>query len=365
MQIELGALLGDGIGPDIVQATMSVMIQAGKRHGLNLKFIELPVSISAHETHGTTMPTETIDALSNLKGWVLGPVTTHNYPANDPTFVNPSGYLRKHFCLYANQRPARAFQGISSIRDDIDLVIMRENTEGFYADRSLYEGSGEFRPDADTVLSLRLVTREASLRIARQAFELARNRGDRRRVTAVHKANVLRSGCGLFLECCQEVAREYPDVTFDDCHVDACALYLITRPETFDVIVTTNMFGDILSDEAAGLVGGLGLAPGLNIGDDRAMAQATHGSAPEIAHLHVANPIAEILSGQMLMSWLAHQYSSEALLSAANDIERAIAAVLREGKSLTPDLGGRSGTQEMTQAIIQTLDDPEVMSLPA
>lgn len=356
MLIELGALLGDGIGPDIVRATMRVVSSAGKRHGLDLKFIELPVGLAAYDTHGTTMPVETTDALANLQGWILGPVTTHLYPTGNSNYINPSGFLRKHFCLYSNLRPARAFEGIASIHPDIDILIVRENTEGFYADRNLLDGNGEFRPNADTTLSLRVVTREASLRIARQAFELARARASRHHVTAVHKANVLRAGCGLFLECCREVAQDYPDVTFDDCHVDACALYLITRPETFDVIVTTNMFGDILSDEAAGLVGGLGLAPGLNVGGDHAMAQATHGSAPDIAHLQVANPISEILSGQMLLNWLAHHHSSEAILLAANDIERAVATVLLDGRILTPDLGGNSGTREVTQAIVEAVE---------
>lgn len=339
-----------------MRATMRVMEHAGQRHGVDIRFTELPAGLAAFQTHGSTMPAETVDALSQLEGWILGPVTHHTYPAGDPSYVNPSGFLRKHFSLYANVRPARTFPGVPSLRPNIDLIIVRENTEGFYADRNLVDGNGEFRPDPDTVLSLRVVTRRASLRVARAAFELARARDGRRRVTAVHKANVLRTGCGLFLACCQEVAEEFSDVVLDDCHVDACALYLVTRPETFDVIVTTNMFGDILSDEAAGLVGGLGLAPGLNVGDERAMAQATHGSAPDIADLHTANPVAEMLSGKMLLTWMGQRRSCAAPHWAAQDIESAIAAVLGEARVRTPDLGGSDNTHDFTRAVIDAME---------
>jgi 3-isopropylmalate dehydrogenase len=356
MRIELGTLLGDGIGPDIVRATMQVMLHAVRRRDVDLRFVELPAGLAALEAHGSTLPDKTVDALSQLEGWILGPVTHHLYPEGDDRFRNPSGFLRKHLSLYANVRPARAFDGVPCLRPDIDLVIVRENTEGFYADRNLVEGTGEFRPDHDTVLSLRVVTRRASTRVARRAFELARSRDKQRKVTAVHKANVLKSGCGLFLECCRDVATQFPDVAFEDCHVDACALYLVTRPETFDVIVTTNMFGDILSDEAAGLVGGLGLAPGLNVGDERAMAQATHGSAPDIAHLHTANPVAEMLSGAMLLRWLADRREHAALHDAARAIEGGVAIALRDRRLRTPDLGGANDTAGFTRTVLASMD---------
>lgn len=355
-RVTIASLLGDGIGPDIVPATMLVLAEAGRKHGVEIVFDVLPSGLAAVETHGSTLPQETLDRLPDYAGWILGPVATHLYPAGDQRYVNPSGYLRTRFQLYANIRPARSFEGIKgTVGSNIDLVIVRENTEGFYADRNVLDGNGEFRPDQDTVISLRVVTRRACTRLARRAFELASQRDGRRLVTAVHKANVLRRGDGLFLECCRAVAAEYPDVRLNDYHVDACAMYLITRGADFDVIATTNMFGDILSDEAAGLVGGLGLAPSLNQGDEHAMAQAVHGSAPDIAHLHTANPIAEILSGKLLLDWLAGRCSLPALLDAGRAVEQAVGAVLMDGAVATPDLGGTATTEELAQAVLARL----------
>lgn len=351
--VTIAVLQGDGIGPDIVSAAMRVLGEAGRKHGVQIDFDVLPSGLAAMETHDSTLPQETLDRLPDYPGWILGPVATHLYPSGDRRYVNASGYLRTRFQLYANIRPSRSLPGVSGMGSSVDLVIVRENTEGFYADRNVLDGNGEFRPDEDTVISLRVITRRACMRVARRAFELARQRGGRRTVTAVHKANVLRRGDGLFLDCCRAVAREYPDVALNDYHVDACALYLITRGSDFDVIVTTNMFGDILSDEAAGLVGGLGLAASLNQGDEHAMAQAVHGSAPDIAHLHNANPVAEILSGKLLLDWLAPRYALPSLLEAGRTVERAIETVLKDGTALTPDLGGTARTDEMAQAIVE------------
>jgi 3-isopropylmalate dehydrogenase len=355
-RVTIASLLGDGIGSDIVSATMMVLQEGGRKRGVEIAFDVLPSGLAAVETHGSTLPDETLECLPDYAGWILGPVATHLYPSGDRRYVNPSGYLRKRFQLYANIRPARSFTGVPAVGSDIDLVIVRENTEGFYADRNVLDGNGEVRPDEDTVISLRVVTRRACLRLAQRAFELARQRNLRRKVTAVHKANVLRRGDGLFLECCRAVAARFPDITLDDCHVDACAMFLITQGAEFDVLVTTNLFGDILSDEAAGLVGGLGLAPSLNQGDDHAMAQAVHGSAPDIAHLHIANPVAEILSGTLLLSWLAEQVTLPALHDVARDIEHAVAGVLAEfSPALTPDLGGTGNTRELARAIVTRL----------
>ncbi len=266
---------------------------------------------------------------------------------------NPSAVLRKRFELYANIRPARSFPGVPSLRPDVDVVVVRENTEGFYADRNMLDGSGEFKPTPDTVLSVRVVTRRASERVARAAFELASRRSNH--VTLVHKANVLKLGCGLFLDVCRSVASEYPDVRVDDYHVDAFAMHLIMHPQDFDVVVTTNLFGDILSDEAAGLVGGLGLAPGLNAGDDHAMAQAVHGSAPDIAGQGKANPVASILSLAMLLDWLGSRHGDDAASTAAKKITSAVERVLNAGKTSTPDLGGTATTAEMTDAIVKAM----------
>jgi 3-isopropylmalate dehydrogenase len=350
----VAALLGDDIGPDIVTSTMEIMKVACRSHGVALGFDVLPSGLAAFESHGSTLPPETRDALPRYRGWILGPVTHHKYEGSDGQ-INPSGYLRKTHELFEKVRPARSLPGVPALREDIDLVVVRENTEGFYSDRSVLDGNGEFRTDEDTVISVRVVTRKASLRVARHAFELARSRDGKKKVTAVHKANVLRRGDGLFLEAVREIAGEFPDIELETCHVDASAMFLVMRPQTFDVIVTTNLFGDILSDEAAGLVGGLGLASGLNVGRDHAMAQATHGSAPDISHLHIANPTAEILSGAMLLQWLAGIESMPLLAAAADSIQVAVLAVLREGEDVTPDLGGTATTQQMTAAIVARL----------
>ena len=353
--IRIATLLGDGIGPDVVRATMSVLERAGSNRGIDVEFSVLPSGLAAIEANGSTLPESTIEQLQSYPGWILGPVSHHIYPQGDSRYINPSGYLRKRFDLYANIRPSRAFEGVPSLYSDVDLVVVRENTEGFYADRNVLDGNGEFRPNEDTVISLRVITRKACLRIAKQAFLLAEQRAGKRKVSAIHKANVLRKGDGLFLECCREVASEYPEITLEDYHIDAFAMHLVTRPQDVDVVVTTNMFGDILSDEAAGLVGGLGMAPGLNAGRSYAMAQAVHGSAPDIEHLHVANPVSVILSGKLLLDWLSERQSMPELEKVAEDVERAVSKTLAEGRALTPDLGGRANTKEMTQAILENV----------
>jgi 3-isopropylmalate dehydrogenase len=354
-RVSIAVLPGDGIGPDIVESTVRVLDAAATKHGIALDFVPLPVGLQAIETHGSTLPEETLSALHRHKAGILGPVSHHIYPRDDSRYVNPSGYLRKHFDLYANIRPVVSLPGVKALQPDVDLVIVRENTEGFYADRNLLDGNGELRPNRDVVLSVRVVTRRASMRVADQAFRLARSRAGQRRVTAVHKANVLRLGDGLFLQCCRRVAKDFPDVQLDDLHVDAFAAALVQRPQQFDVIVTTNMFGDILSNEAASLVGGLGLAPGLNVGSKFAMAQAAHGSAPDIAHLRAANPVAEILSGTLLLRWLGDLHELPGLQQAAADIDFAIRETLRDGQVLTPDLAGTATTQAFTDAVLRRI----------
>ncbi|HWP34994.1 MAG TPA: isocitrate/isopropylmalate family dehydrogenase [Thermodesulfobacteriota bacterium] len=359
----LGVLEGDGIGPEVVRAAVQVVDAAcAAAGGPAIEWVPLPVGLAAYERDGTTLPAATLAALETCDGWLLGPVSTHAYDGGRPEMPNPSAVLRRRFDLYANVRPARSLRGVESRYAGVDLVIVRENTEGFYTDRNVLDGNGELRIDPDTVVSVRVVTRRASLRIAEYAFALAaeraRARGATARVTAVHKANVLRHGDGLFLACCREVAARYPEVRFDTAHVDAFAMFLVQRPEAYDVVVTTNLFGDILSDEAAGLVGGLGLAPSLNAGARVAMAQAVHGSAPDLAGRGVANPVAEILSAQMLLAWLGQRHDDEAARAAARRIGGAVERVLAEGRVRTPDLGGRHRTAELTSAIVDALDAP-------
>ncbi len=255
----------------------------------------------------------------------------------------------RHFDLYANIRPAYSFANLPSIHKDVDLVIVRENNEGFQPDRNMFAGSGEFMPSADMALSVRVITRQAAERLARVAFEQARRR--RRHVTAVHKDTVFKMGCGLFAATCREVAKGYPDVTYDEVIVDTFALKAVMKPQQFDVVVTTNMFGDILSDLTAGIVGGLGLAPALQRGPRYAMAQASHGSAPDIAGQGLANPYAEIMSMQMLLEWLGTERNDKTVLRAAAAVEQGVRDVIAEAKTLTPDMGGKASTSEMGKAI--------------
>src|SRR6185503_5954308 len=236
------------------------------------------------------------------------------------------------------------------VYDDVDLIIVRENNEGMPPDRNVFMGNGEFRPTPDMTIGIRVITREGSSKVARAAFELARTR-PRKKLTSVHKDTVFKLACGMFAEECRALAKEYPDIAYDEVLVDTMGMKLVMKPQQFDVIVTTNTFGDILSDVAAGLVGGLGLAPGLSAGPERAMAQATHGSAPDIAGKGIANPYAMIMSGQMLFTWLEHKHGQPKAVEAADLIERAMETVIRERKALTPDLGGRASTREMGDAV--------------
>jgi 3-isopropylmalate dehydrogenase len=356
--IEIPVLLGDGIGPEIVGATQQVMAAACEKVGISLAFSELPCGLDAIRTHGTTMPAETLDILDQSPGWILGPLTTHVY-AGTSGEPNVSAMLRKRYNLFANLRPVRgraqACCAEPAGTSGFDVLVVRENTEGFYADRNLHLGHGEFMPTPDVALAVRVITRAASMNVARAAFRQAEARSGR--VTIVHKANVLRVSDGLFVEVCGEIAEAYPRVQVNDLHVDAAATKLTTNPHAFDVILTTNMFGDILSNLVAGLAGSLGLAPSLNEGNEHAMAQASHGSAPDIAGTGQANPIAEILSGAMLLGWLSRRLGEPLLAPAAASIDAAVQTVLAAGRPeiLTPDLGGSGSTASVTDALLTAL----------
>src|SRR6202011_3032179 len=263
--------------------------------------------------------------------------------------INPSAELRVAFELYANIRPAPSRRALSILRRPMDLVIVRENTEGFYSDRNMFAGSGEFMPDPDMALSIRKITAKGSARVARAAFELARRRN--RKVTAVHKANVVKLSDGLFLREVRKVAESYPQVSLDELIVDATAALLIRNPDRFDVIVTTNMFGDILSDEAAELSGSLGLGGAINAGDAICIAQAQHGSAPDISGRNIANPTSLILSAAMLLDWRGRRDNDPRLMAGATDIEGAIVRVLGGPATRTRDVGGELGTERFSAAV--------------
>ncbi|OZM78850.1 isocitrate/isopropylmalate dehydrogenase family protein [Pseudonocardia sp. MH-G8] len=346
----LGVLHGDGIGPEIVPSAVAIVDAALAASGAApAEWVELPLGASAIATHGAPTPDSTLEALAGLDAWLLGPHDSASYPEPHRSQLNPSGTIRKHFGLYANIRPAKAFPGGNAIVENTDLVIVRENTEGFYADRNTHAGTGEFMPTPDVAIAMGIITRAATERIARTAFELAEARS--KKLTIVHKANVLKLTTGLFRTVCREVAADHPDVTVDDFHIDAMTMKLVRKADEFDVIVTENMFGDILSDLAGEVAGSLGIAPSVNSSDSHAMAQAAHGSAPDIAGQDLANPIAMILSSAMLLEWLAVRNDDPRLRDAGGRIERGVTTTVSGGTS-TPDLGGSASTTEFTTAVV-------------
>lgn len=350
MPYQIGVLPGDDIGLEVVPEAVKVADNAARLYGIDVHWHDMPIGMAAYRSHGSTLPDGTLTSLASLDGWVLGPIGHRNYPA-DERAINPHPILRRHFELFANIRPIRSFTSVPGLQQDVDVIIVRENNEGFQPDRNMFLGTGEFMPGPDLALSTRVISRTASRNVARAAFELARSRSGR--VTAVHKDTVFKLSCGLFAEACREVAAEYPDCTYDEAIVDTFAMQLIMSPQQYDVVVTTNLFGDILSDVAAGLVGGLGLAPGLSAGHRLAMAQATHGSAPDIAGQGVANPFAMISSVQLLLDWLGRQHEDTRLLGAAAAVNSALEATVNEAQHLTPDLGGSSTTSQMAERVIQ------------
>jgi 3-isopropylmalate dehydrogenase len=346
-------LPGDGIGPEIVASTLDILRAADERLSLKLSFETMEIGLKTLRRVGTTLPADVMKRIPQTDGVILGPVSHYEYPARDEGGINPSGELRVKLELYANIRPCFSRADLTILRKPMDLVIVRENTEGFYSDRNMFAGTGEFMPEPDMALSLRKVTAKASARVARAAFEIALRR--RRKVTAVHKANVLRLSDGLFLKEVRKVGADYPDVELDELIVDAAAALLIRTPERFDVIVTTNMFGDILSDEASELSGSLGLGGSINAGDAFCVAQAQHGSAPDIAGQGIANPTSLILSAAMLLDWRARREKSERLKAAAVLIERAVEDVIANPATRTRDIGGTLDTATFSAAIMERM----------
>jgi 3-isopropylmalate dehydrogenase len=346
--LKIAVLLGEDIGLEVVPEAVKVMKAAAAKCQLELEWSELPIGRAAHEQHGHTMPKYTTDALEKVDGWLMGPIGHNAYPRNDPTWVMPP--IRKRFELYASVKPVKSYANIASVHKNVDMVMLREVTEGMQSSDTVLMGAGEFRPNDEISIGTRVVTRKGANRVARAAFEIARTR-TRKKVTAVHKEPVYRLVCGMFAEECRKVAKEFPDVELEEVLVDGFAMKAVMKPQQYDVVVTTNQFGDIITDLGAGLVGGLGLAPGLCIGERQAMAQATHGSAPDIAGRNIADPYALIMSGQMLLEWLGRTRSEPKAVQAAQRIETAVERVIAEGKHVTADLGGKAGTREMGDAI--------------
>jgi 3-isopropylmalate dehydrogenase len=346
--LKIGILLGDDIGLEVVPEAVKVMKAAAAKTGLVIEWSDHAIGKRGHELYGHTFPQKTISELEKVDGWLCGPIGHNAYPRNDPSWIMPP--VRKRFELFANVKPVKSYPNIPSVHKNVDIVFLREVTEGMQSSDTIIAGAGEFRPNDEISIGTRVVTRKGANRVARAAFEIARTR-TKKIVTSVHKEPVYRLVCGMFAEECRKVAKDFPDVKFTEVLVDGFAMKVVMNPHQYDVVVTTNQFGDILTDLGAGLVGGLGLAPGLVCGEKQAMAQATHGSAPDIAGKNIANPYALIMSGQMLLEWLGRQRNEAKAVEAATLMDRAMEKVIAEQKQLTPDLGGKASTTQMGDAV--------------
>jgi 3-isopropylmalate dehydrogenase len=350
--MKIVVLPGDGIGPETMAVAVDTLKAVDRRFGLGL---ELDYDVAGHDSlqrHGTTVTPALLEKVRAADGLMLGPMSTYDYKDEAKGEINPSMFFRKKLDLYANIRPARTYPGIPNHLGDFDLVVVRENTEGFYADRNIESGGSEMLITPDVVVSLRRITRLCCERIARSAFELAMTR--KKHVTIVHKANVLKMGDGMFIDECHKVGKEFPEVRVDDVIVDAMMAHVVRAPNRYDVVVTTNMFGDILSDLTAEMSGSLGLGGSLNAGRDHAMGQAAHGSAPDIAGQNVANPASQVLSAAMLLNWYGQRKGKQAFVDAGAAIEKALADAVA-ARECTKDVGGSLGTRESGAALVKRL----------
>jgi isocitrate dehydrogenase (NAD+) len=334
MTIPVTLIPGDGIGPEVVSAAVEAIEAAGAK----LTWERAAAGASAVPTHGTPIPAETLDSIRRNKLALKGPLAT---PVGEG-YRSVNVALRKEFALYANVRPARSFTGVETRFTGVDLVVIRENTEG------LYSGVEHFIDEEHSAAeTISIITRKGSERIIDYAFNFVRTR-HRRRLTLVHKANILKATSGLFLETGRKLAAKYPDIDFRDMIVDNCAMQLVKNPNQFDVLVTTNLFGDILSDLTAGLIGGLGLTAGANIGKDTAIFEAVHGTAPDIAGKGIANPTAVMLAGMMLLEHIGER-------TAAERLDTAVREAIASKEAVTPDLGGSATSRMFTQAVLKRL----------
>ncbi len=325
---DIAIISGDGIGKEVMESAEFLL----DKLDLNFNFKYGEAGFECFNKNGTTLPEETVKIAKSCDATLFGASTST--PGQPSPIIN----LRKKLNAYANLRPIKSYKGVKSIKDNIDFIIVRENTEGLYSQI-------EYGDDSQ-VIAERVITRKASEKISDIAFKLAKRRNKQKKVTCVHKSNVLKKTDGVFKESFYNIAKKYPEVKTEDFYVDATAMYLITNPQNFDVIVSTNLFGDILSDESAGLVGGLGLAPSGNIGDENALFEPVHGSAPDIAGKGIANPCSMILSTAMMLDYLGEKET-------ALKINKAVENIVAKGKVLTPDLGGKAKTIEMTEAILK------------
>ncbi|WP_295620940.1 homoisocitrate dehydrogenase [uncultured Methanobrevibacter sp.] len=337
--IKIARIDGDGIGKEVTEAGVAVL----ESIDLNFDFIEAEAGRECFEKNGTTIPEETIKIAKNAKATLFGAITS------TPGQKSPIITLRQELDTYANLRPIKSFKGINCLFDDLDFLIVRENTEGLYSgNESIEEIKSEDNSIIDKkAIAHRVITKKASERISKLAFEEA-IKLNKESVTCAHKANVLKKTDGVFKESFYKVAKDYPNIKTNDYYVDATAMYLLTKPQEFDVIVTSNLFGDILSDASAGLVGGLGLAPSGNIGDEHGIFEPVHGSAPDIAGNNISNPIAMLLSVSMMLEYLNEDYWADKVRTACEN-------VLEKGKVKTPDLGGNDKTMDVANEVIKEI----------
>ena len=337
-EYKISLVKGDGIGPELTEATLAVLESAQEKFGLKLDIIEAEAGDTVFAKRGVALPEDTVEKIKASHACLKGPV--------GETAADVIVKLRLMFDLYANLRPIKSYPNSGAVRPDIDMFFVRENTEDLYKGLEFSLG--------DATIALRVITRKNTERIAKKGFEIARLRNNKKKVTAIHKANVMRVTDGLFASVCREVSKQYPDIMFNELYVDAASMRLIKEPQDFDVLVTPNLFGDILSDEAAQLIGGLGMAPGANIGDNFALFEPIHGSAPNRAGKQTANPISMILAAKMMLDWLGERYDDANCVRAAKAIENGVVEALQE-KQTVPDCGGTTTTLGMAKAIATVL----------
>jgi len=335
---KISLITGDGIGPEISESAISVLNTINDKLDLKFEITKLSAGDKALEQTGNALPDETINVIKQSDACMKAPV---GESAADVIVV-----LRRMLDLYANIRPAKSYPHMPALRDDIDMVIVRENTEDLYTGK-------EFRV-GNSAVALRIISEGASKRIARYAFETAKQRNSKKKVTCVHKSNVMRVTDGLFVKACTDVSKDYPEIAFEQMYVDACAMNLIRQPEQFDVVVTTNLYGDILSDESSQVVGGLGMAPAANIGDNFALFEPVHGAAFDIAGQNIANPSSFLLSIKMMLDWLGAKHNDSKCFEVGQKLESTIFDLVKSGIK-TKDIGGDKTTSEFTKHITDNL----------
>ena len=353
--IRLAVLAGDGVGPEITAATVDILQAAASRVDLRTKLETLPIGWKAYKKSRSTLPEETIDALRGHTGLILGPTFAGEYHKDDPIKGHPSGYLRRNFGLFANVRPVKAWPQLEPLIPDLDVTVIRENTEGFYPDRNLAWGYGEFLPTADVALSLRVITGAACDRFARFVLEYASALGHSS-VVVLHKRTALPQTEGIFIGAFDRLKKAFPKLEVELVRIDTFSSALPREHKRFRLVATTNLFGDIASDQASGLAGGVAVAPSLNAGIEQAMAQAVHGTAADIAGKNLANPTALALSTAMLLRWFDQKKRNKRCRAAAGLIEHGIQGAMKAGV-ITQDLGGRATMSAFTKAVIKAIGE--------